>query len=69
VSLEMADVLDRAAGKVIERMYTMPATEQLVGQVRADEAGAARNEEPHGQEPKRFTHPAFWGIYSGWSRC
>src|ERR1022692_164460 len=47
VMLEMADVLDRTRGQIVERVHRMILLDQQVAQVRTDEARASGYEESH----------------------
>ena len=47
VGLEVGDVVDRAGRQVVERIDLVAAVEQRLGQVRADEARAAGDQNSH----------------------
>ena len=51
--LEVADVLHRTRGEVIQHVHSVAVLDQQIAQMRADETGAAGDEEPH----FRASHP------------
>ena len=50
--LQVGDVVDRAGRQVVEHVDLVAALEQRLGQVRADEAGAAGDQHTHAVAPQ-----------------
>ena len=55
VALERTQVLDPTGGKIVEGPDLMSALEQLLGQMRTDEAGTSCDQNLH-DHPSRETH-------------
>ena len=45
--LEMVDVLDRAGGEIVQRVYLVARVEERLGEMGADKAGTARDQHAH----------------------
>src|SRR4051794_22599784 len=49
----MANVVDAAGRKIVEHVDSVPAGEELIAEMRADEAGPARDQTTHSLSPIR----------------
>jgi hypothetical protein len=47
MALDVLDIVDRARGKIVYYVYLVAALKQAVSQMRSDEAGSSRYQDPH----------------------
>ena len=62
VRVQVLDVLDAARGEIVEHVHTVPARDQQVAEVRADEAGSTRDQEAHQRARSAAARPSAGGC-------